>query len=67
MTDSGLQEEKAYFHEAITQTLAECYAQAFNNRHIIHSGKHIKLSFLPVSVLHLVDNDQLVRTRLLSE
>ena len=54
------QEEKAYFHEAITQTLAECYAKAFNQRYLCHFEKYVRLSFLPVSVLHLVENDQLV-------
>lgn len=49
-----LQEAKAYFDEAMTQTIADSYAMEFNKRKIVHEGKPVTLSFVPVTVIQIL-------------
>mmetsp|Transcript_34192 Transcript_34192/g.107114 ORF Transcript_34192/g.107114 Transcript_34192/m.107114 type:complete len:516 (-) Transcript_34192:796-2343(-) len=48
-------EDKIYFDEAMTQTVAESFARLFNSKKVSEHGQQVSIKFLPVSVVQLIE------------
>jgi len=47
--------DRAYFDEAMTQTICTSFAKDFNSKRVVENGATVHVQFLPVSVVQLLE------------